>query len=134
MATFVFAALSALPEPRYPTPDNLTLVSPSPNARRIPMIVPPSKSLYIAPFERYGYKEYFDWRRDPTINERNVKPSPLDEKSPAGQGGLQYGVWLELLDKNDRVSAKTIPFFADMFVSPPQVKLISLQKKYKYHI
>ena len=104
-----------------PSPTQQTRVSidpPSPYARQIPLHVHPSKATPVTLRDLYKFNHYIKTTTDPVIKARNSLDSPTRTKaSTIGDGGLEWGGWLEFVDKQESITSPSLAFLVDVFVN-----------------
>ncbi|PFH53408.1 hypothetical protein AMATHDRAFT_73582 [Amanita thiersii Skay4041] len=117
--THIIFGLNA-PSPTQRT--RITIDPPSPYARQIPIYGHPSESTPVRLRELYGFNTYIKTTSDARIKKKNQLDS-LTRTGPStvGGGGLEWGGWLEFVDKNERITNTSLAFLADMFVNLPRL-------------
>jgi hypothetical protein len=60
------------------------------------------------------------WSEDHSLRERNERMGKGIERE--GEGGLEWGAWMELTGENDKLSPESTPFFCDMGKTAVQVR------------
>ncbi|KAF8636037.1 hypothetical protein AX15_000194 [Amanita polypyramis BW_CC] len=93
-----------------------TIDPPSPYARQIPLHDHPSKATPVALRDEYRFSQYVKVTTDPVIEAKNATDSPTrTTESTVGGGGLEWGGWLEFLDKDERITSPSMAFLVDVF-------------------
>ena len=104
-----------------PSPTQQTRVSidpPSPYARQIPLHVHPSKATPVTIRDLYKFNHYIKTTTDPVIKAQSAPDSPTRTTvSTVGGGGLEWGGWLEFVDKEERITSPSLAFLVDVFVN-----------------
>ena len=104
-----------------PSPTQQTRVSidpPSPYARQIPLHVHPSKATPVTIRDLYKFNHYIKTTTDPVIKAQSAPDSPTRTTvSTVGGGGLEWGGWLEFVDKDERITSPSLAFLVDVFVN-----------------
>ena len=101
-----------------PSPTQQTRVSidpPSPYARQIPLHVHPSKATPATVRDLYKFNHHIKTTTDPVIKARNAVDSPT--RTTIGGGGLEWGGWLEFVDKQECITSPSLAFLVDVFVN-----------------
>lgn len=60
--------------------------------------------------------ESVKWAEDKGLRERN-RALGRGERSALGDGGLEWGAWMQLTDPSDSLDVALLPFLADVFKS-----------------
>ncbi|RDB14795.1 hypothetical protein Hypma_016330 [Hypsizygus marmoreus] len=103
-------------------PPHLTLVPPSPYARRIPLHTHPSTANPQRMREAWVFQPYMKLASDPTIHARNHPESiSRTDSTTVGGGGLEWGAWFEFVDEGDRITNPSLAFLVDIFVNLPSL-------------
>lgn len=108
------------PGPSSTQAKRVSIDPPSPYARQIPLHVHPSKALkFLWPLRKeFRYNHHLKTTHDPILRARNAIDSPTRTmRSTIGGGGLEWGGWLEFVDKNERITSSSLAFLADMFIN-----------------
>ncbi|KAK7028141.1 hypothetical protein VNI00_014956 [Paramarasmius palmivorus] len=104
------------------SPSYLTLAPPSSYARRLPLYHHPSKAPLIRLREAYQFAKRIIATREPEIAAKN-EPGGVNRTASdtIGGNGLEWGQWITLTDKEERVTPPMLALIADMFRSPPSL-------------
>lgn len=96
------------------------LAPPSPYARRVPLYSHPStESAVKIPWAR---KMGAHMSVDAVLLSHNDPSSPArTTPESVGGGGVEWGAWLELTHKDDKLTTSSVPFFCDSFVNLPNL-------------
>ncbi|KAK9899545.1 hypothetical protein P389DRAFT_1031 [Cystobasidium minutum MCA 4210] len=120
MTHLIFTTLPETPaEPsqrKLPTPENLTIVHPSPFARLMPIEKHPSKCKDSPIYHKFTFKKRMRWSEQWDQVARAVKRRQKD-----GRGGAEWSGWVALVDESDEVTPSSLAFFADMFRNLPEM-------------
>ncbi len=92
---------------------NLIVEPPSPYASRIPFHTHPSNCKIARAVGRYGFRNYIQSARDPVYLP--------NAKIPRKGGGIEWAEYVTLKDAEDRLTAPSMAFFADTFLSLPVI-------------
>ncbi|KXN88086.1 hypothetical protein AN958_07545 [Leucoagaricus sp. SymC.cos] len=93
----------------------LTLQPPSSYARRIPLHSHPSGALKQEIRYPWGFKDHIEMSEEAEIHARNKINHPNRTNSASiGGGGTEWGSWISLAEKGERITSPAIAFFADM--------------------
>ena len=96
------------------TPHTLTISPPSPYARRIPMHTHPSKCPVTPPKRQLGFTKHIQVEDDPIHASKYFKNLNVDiDERP--REGMEYGIYLMLKDRRERLTPPAIAFMADTF-------------------
>lgn len=99
---------------------NLNLNPPSTYARRHPLYIHPSKAVSKPLRHTWNFHPYCKWTDEPDILAKNEIDSPTrTNSSTIGGGGVEWGAWFELTDKNDRITNPSLAFLVDIFQNTP---------------
>ncbi|CAA7262979.1 unnamed protein product [Cyclocybe aegerita] len=99
---------------------NLSLNPPSPYARRHPLHSHPSQAPLKPMDPRWRFHEYVKCTEETEIRSRNSPDHPKrTNSSTVGGGGLEWGSWLELVDKSERITNPALAFLVDIFSNTP---------------
>lgn len=98
------------------TAESEELVPPSPYARRHPLHSHPSKAVVSRARHVYTFSPKFaEFAIDKDITARNLpESSTRTNSSTIGGGGLEWGTWVELKDRTDRITPASLAFLADV--------------------
>ncbi|KAJ8474156.1 hypothetical protein ONZ45_g16050 [Pleurotus djamor] len=91
---------------------------PSKYARHVPLHNHPATVKSIPMASRFGFSEHTTWTGEPQFQEKNKQ---MTAGSSIGGGGLEWGSWFELKDKNERITTSTLAFLVDMFTNVPMI-------------
>ena len=105
-----------------PSPTQQTRVSidpPSPYARQIPLHVHPSKATPVTIRDLYKFNHYIKTTTDSVIKAQSAPDSPTRTtvSTVGGGGGLEWGGWLEFVNKEERITSPSLAFLVDVFVN-----------------
>lgn len=98
--------------PNPPTP-NFTLEPPSPWAKRTPFVTHPAKCPETPPRIWWAYKPFIKLADDPAYREKYLG---------VPREGMEWGCYLTLVDKEDRVTTPGLAFMADTFRAVDQIR------------
>ncbi|KAH7925599.1 hypothetical protein BV22DRAFT_1195078 [Leucogyrophana mollusca] len=97
-----------------------TLTPPSPYARRLPLRSHPSSATPDSIRHTWGFDKCLKWSLDQDILARNNLESDNRTNSGTfGGGGVEWGAWCELTNKDDKITTSSLPFFGDTFQNLP---------------
>jgi hypothetical protein len=98
----------------------LSVLIPSPYARRVPLHVHPSAAQITPMLQAAQFQSNIRWAEDKAVRERN-RAVGRGEGSTIGGGGLEWAAWLEFTDPVERVDVAALPFLGDMMRSLPEL-------------
>ncbi|KAJ7119009.1 thioesterase-like superfamily-domain-containing protein [Mycena epipterygia] len=81
-------------------------------ARRHPLAGHPSKVVATNVTEFFGFRKHLRWAEDPFLLSQNEPDSPA-RKVTTGGGVAVWGAWIELVDKDERLTPASLALFAD---------------------
>ena len=90
---------------------DMTVAPPSETAVEIPMHTHPSRCKYHPALPRWTYKDRIAARRDP-VHEGRMRSAP-------GVNGSDWGEYITLVGKDDRLTSPMMAFFADSHLPLP---------------
>ncbi|KAG9315955.1 thioesterase-like superfamily-domain-containing protein [Chiua virens] len=115
-AHLIFGDLS----PSQPGQGQKVLAPPSPYARRVPLYSHPSTVSYDAVKPPWARKMDIQMSVDAVLLSHNDPRSPTRTTAESvGGGGTEWGAWWELLQKDDKLTASSMPFFCDSISNMP---------------
>ncbi|PPR00435.1 hypothetical protein CVT24_004496 [Panaeolus cyanescens] len=118
MAHAIFGLNEPLPQDKL----RLTLEPPSTYARRHPLYDHPSKATIKPMRSTWAFHTEVQWTREAEIEAKNRPDHPNRTNSKTvGGGGLEWGAWLMLTDKEERITNPSLMFFVDMFQNTPSL-------------
>lgn len=107
MTHLIFTTLSEAPtEPsqrKLPTPDNLTIVSPSPFARVMPIEKAPNRCKISPVYQKFTFKNRMRWSEQWDQVARAIKQRQKD-----GRGGAEWAGWVSLTDESDEIRPSSL--------------------------
>jgi hypothetical protein len=98
----------------------MTLLPPSPFARRVPLHVHPSLAQPTPMFTPANFYSQVKWAEDQAIRERN-RALGRGDRPAVGGGGLEWGAWLEFVDSTEKINEALLPFAADLVKNIPEL-------------
>lgn len=98
----------------------MSLLPPSPYARRVPLHLHPSAAQITPMFGNARFKSNVKWAEDKAIRERN-RALGRGERPAVGGGVLEWGAWLELIDPLENINVSMLPFLGDMMKNIPEL-------------
>ena len=106
--------------------DKLTLVSPNPIARRIPLSCHPSIARVDKPGPKLLFQDksedmFFKDRNVQRMAKRNVEGSIEVEVDSLGSGTFEWAAWFQLKNEEDEIDLTMLPFFADCMKNVPSL-------------
>ncbi|KAJ7348868.1 thioesterase-like superfamily-domain-containing protein [Mycena albidolilacea] len=113
-------------------PSTRPLIAPSSGyARRLPHLGHPSEAVVIAMPKFVGYTHRVHWAPDPLLQSQNGPNSPA-RRALTGGGMAVWGAWIELVDKDERLTPSSLAFFADCIetmstIFPPHVTGVDMR-------
>jgi hypothetical protein len=100
----------------------ISLDPPSPYARQIPLHVHPSKCTPSSLREAFRFLDHIKTTTDPVIVAKNtIDSATRTTTSTVGGGGLEWGGWLEFVDKKETITSPSLAFLVDIFVNTPRL-------------
>ncbi|KAJ7184541.1 thioesterase-like superfamily-domain-containing protein [Mycena filopes] len=81
-------------------------------ARRHPLLGHPSQAAVTQIHKIFGFKNHIRWAEDPHLAALNDADSPT-RNAFIGGGVAVWGAWIELTDKDERLTPASLVFFAD---------------------
>jgi hypothetical protein len=113
-AQFIFK-IPSVPESAV----RVSLLPPSPYARRVPLHLHPSAA-QTTPKLPAKFNTRIQWAEDKAIEERNRALGRGD--CPAvGGGSLEWGAWVEFVDPSQNIHAAILPFLGDIVKALPHL-------------
>lgn len=107
MTHLIFTTLQDAPtdasQRKLPTPDNLTIVSPSPYARIMPIENSPNKSKISPVYQKFTFKNRMRWSEQWDQVARGLKQRQKD-----GRGGAEWAGWVSLADESDELTPSSL--------------------------
>jgi hypothetical protein len=98
----------------------LTLLPPSPFARRLPLHVHPSLAQVTPMWGDTNFHSQVKWAEDKVIREHN-RALERGEGPTIGGGVIEWGAWFELLDPAEKINEALLPFVGDMMKTIPEL-------------
>ncbi|KAF7353850.1 hypothetical protein MVEN_01070600 [Mycena venus] len=82
-------------------------------ARRLPHLRHPSEAVVTRMYDEvFGFSHRIRWATDPYLRSQNKPESPARRVSTGG-GMAVWGAWIELVDKDERITPASLAFLAD---------------------
>jgi len=96
------------------------LAPPSPYARRLPLHSHPSVGFVVKP--PWTSKMEVQGIIDAVLLSQNDPNSPARTTAESvGGGGVKWGAWFELTNKDDKLTTSSMAFFCDSFINMPEL-------------
>ncbi|KAL0960802.1 hypothetical protein HGRIS_005818 [Hohenbuehelia grisea] len=92
------------------------LSPPSRFARKVPLYRHPSNAPPMPMRKAWGFHRHSRWTEEPEVHTANQAMN-----AEVGGGGLEWGSWFELTDKDERITTASLAFLVDMFVNTPMI-------------
>ncbi|KAG6849282.1 hypothetical protein H0H93_009802 [Arthromyces matolae] len=100
----------------------LTVVPPSPYARRIPLYTHPSNAVVKLGRGVWKFQNHIALAPDPLILNKNAVDHPNRATATTiGGEGLEWGAWLTFQGPNDAITSTSLPFLVDIFTNMPSL-------------
>jgi hypothetical protein len=107
MTHLIFTTLQDAPvdpsKRKLPTPDDLTITSPSPFARVMPIEQSPDRCKDSPVYQKFTFKNRMRWSEQWEQVARGIKKRQKD-----GRGGAEWAGWVALTDPEDAVTTSSL--------------------------